>query len=276
MTVRGSKNIYIPVKAEVNEKINLSADVYLFKVVPEVEFNYNPGQFFMVSLWGSGEVPISVASLANESKSERYIEFCIRRVGKVTSAIHKIEKGDFLWIRGPYGKSFPLEYAIGRDMLIVGGGIGLAPLRPVLQWGLKNKKNIKKLTLLYGAKTPEDIIFKEDLKDWADSGINVVLTVDQPNNGWGGNIGLVTTLWHKSEIDFKNAVSFICGPEVMIKAATKDLYFFGMSEERIITTLEAHMKCGVGKCGHCYKEEQYICTDGPVFSYKEIKEYNLF
>lgn len=269
---RPYRNIYIPERTEIKEKLYLTGDVCLFRVESERPFEYNPGQFFMVSLWGAGEVPISVASLSDK---KREIEFCIRRAGKVTSAIHELQEGDSLWIRGPYGKAFPLEYAIGRDMLIVGGGIGLAPLRPVLQWGLKNKNSIKKLSLLYGARTPEDIIFKEDLQDWAERGINVVLTVDRPNNGWDGNVGLVTTLWHKSEIDFKDAVSFICGPEVMIKAAIKDLFFFGMPEERIITTLEAHMKCGVGKCGHCYDGEKYICTDGPVFTYKEIKEFDL-
>lgn len=280
MAVRERNNIYLPVKAEVVEKRHLSADVSLFTVRPDVPFDYRPGQFFMVSLWGAGEVPISVASLRKEGAKRSQqggdlIEFCIRKAGKVTSLIHDVEKGGFLWIRGPYGRSFPLEYATGREMLVVGGGIGLAPLRPVIQWALRERNSIKKVSLLYGARTPDDLIFRDDLKRWAESGVNVVLTVDRATDGWDGNLGVVTTLWHKSEIDFREAVSFICGPEVMIRSAINDLFFFGMPEDRIITTLEAHMKCGVGKCGHCYAGRLYICTDGPVFSFREIKEHTL-
>ncbi len=270
---RNNINIYTPFKAEIKEVRKETADVCLFTVETSVPIQYHPGQFFMLSLWGVGEVPISVASL---NTNQHRVEFCIRRVGHVTSELHKLRKGDSLWLRGPYGNGFPVEKAEGRDVIIVGGGIGLAPLRPLIQWFIKKKDRIGHVTLLYGARTPQDVVFREDMKSWSTEGIKVVQTVDRASDGWDGHVGIVTTLWHEAEVDYRDAVSFICGPEIMIKAAMKDLFFFGMSEDRIITTLEAHMKCGVGKCGHCYAGPKYICTDGPVFTYEEIKRFNLF
>lgn len=306
-----SLNIYLPVKALIRERIDLSRDVVLLKVRPERAFHFHPGQFFMLSLWGSGEVPISVASLPQNE--DGLMEFCIRRVGRVTSSLHTLREGDILWMRGPYGRGFPLEWRSNSEelegetvnspptgtsppteVIIVAGGVGLAPLRPVIQWLSRGERPVKRIILLYGARTPQDILFTKDINDWIKSGVEVHLTVDEDNRDMpegtetylkegviGGEvtvrveIGLVTSLLKKVQMDFGNAMAFVCGPPVMIKIALEELYHLGIPSERIITSLEAHMKCGVGKCGHCYSRDKYICIDGPVFNYREIKELCL-
>ncbi len=265
-----SENIYVPEKGTIVSVNDETANVRLFSVRLNKSVDYKPGQFFMVSLWGAGEVPISVTSLPD---GEGTIEFCIRKAGSVTSRLFALKSGDTLWFRGPYGRPFPLDIARGRDVVIVAGGIGIAPLRPLIEHFSKRKKG--KVVLLYGSRSPEEIIYLNRVEQWKKTGAKVILTVDRGNENWKENIGLVTTLWHLAEVDFKKAVSYICGPEIMIKAAMQDLFFFGMPEDRIITTLEAHMKCGVGKCGHCYASRLYICKDGPVFTYKEIKQHSI-
>ncbi|HEC98756.1 MAG TPA: hydrogenase [Nitrospirae bacterium] len=266
------KNIYLPVNGKIEEIIPQGRDVSLFRVRTQMPLNYVPGQFFMVSVWGAGEVPISVTSLFGADKA---VELCIRRAGFVTETIHSLKAGDPLWLRGPYGNGFPLEISKNRDVVVVAGGIGMAPLRPLIEWFMKKPEDVGRVTLLYGAKTPEDIVFRDEMEDWKERGIKVLLTVDRADECWKGHVGLVTGLWQEVHSDLKKATAYICGPEVMIKAAMGELFLFGMPEERIITTLEAHMKCGVGKCGHCYTGPRYICTDGPVFSYREIKDISI-
>ncbi len=266
------KNIYLPASGKIEEIMPQGRDVSLFRVRTQMPFNYLPGQFFMVSVWGAGEVPISVTSLSGEGNT---VELCIRRAGLVTGAIHSMKAGDTVWLRGPYGNGFPLDISKGRDVVVVAGGIGMAPLRPLLQSFMKKSEDVGRVTLLYGARTPEDIVFRDELEGWKERGIKVLLTVDRADESWKGHVGLVTGLWQEVHSDLQKAAAYICGPEVMIKAVMGELFLLGMPEERIITTLEAHMKCGVGKCGHCYAGPKYICTDGPVFSYGDIKNYSL-
>lgn len=274
-----TENIYLPFPGTVEEVVQKTHDVSLFRIKAHIPLLYKPGQFYMIGLWGAGEVPISIASLQktphNGGDASSFIEFCVRKVGHVTSHIHTLRPGDTLWLRGPYGNGFDLEISRNRDLVIVAGGIGIVPLRPVLQWVIENRDDLRSVTLLYGSRSPSDIVFRDEVPLWQKGGIKVVTTVDRGDENWDGPVGLVTTLWHEAKVDFKRAVALICGPEIMIKAAMQDLFFFGMPDDRIITTLEAHMKCGVGKCGHCYASEKYICTDGPVFSYKEIKQYSI-
>ncbi len=264
------ENIYIPERGTIISVNEETVSVRLFKVRLQRPIEYKAGQFFMVSLWGAGEVPISVTSLPDGNGN---IEFCIRKAGAVTSRLFELKSGDTLWFRGPYGRPFPLDKAKGRDVVIVAGGIGIAPLRPLIEHFSRRKKG--KVVLLYGSRNPDEIIYRNRTEHWQKMGVKVVLTVDRASDSWSGNIGVVTTLWHLTEVDFREAVAYICGPEIMIKAAMQDLFFFGMPEDRIITTLEAHMKCGVGKCGHCYAGRLYICKDGPVFTYKEIKKHGI-
>jgi NAD(P)H-flavin reductase len=266
------ENTYTPLKGTIKQVIEKTADVNLFRVALQQDISYVPGQFFMVSVWGAGEVPISAASHGNYSTS---VEFCIRKTGFVTSAIHVLKEGDELWVRGPYGNGFPLDIAEGRDILIVAGGIGIAPLRPLIFEFSDRKKYPGKFQIIYGAKTPQDIIFLDEMALYREMGAEVMITVDNRNGKWDGRVGLVTDLLPQLMVDIRSAVSYICGPEIMIRNVTRDLSLMGMAQENIITTLEAHMKCGVGKCGHCYSGCQYICTDGPVFNYRQLKEYQM-
>lgn len=273
MTERNKKkqeerNIYIPVEGRIEDIVRQTDDVSLFSIRSLLPMDYTPGQFFMVSVWGYGEVPISVSSICRDA----YItEFCIRNAGYVTNAIHSLGIGDPLWFRGPYGNGFEIEQAGSRDIIIIAGGIGLAPLRPLMQHFTDSPDDYGTLNLICGSKTPDDIIFKNDLDNWKKRSVNVIMTVDTKDNEWKGNVGLVTEFCNLIEADCNKTEAFICGPEMMIVSAIDVLSGMGIPDDRIITTLEAHMKCGVGKCGHCYNGRKYTCTDGPVFSFKEMK-----
>ncbi len=259
-------NIYMPARVKIERIVPLSADAKLFTLCLDGNHRPRAGQFFMVSVMGAGEVPISVASAPGEPLS-----LCIRKVGKVTSAIHELKEGDPVGIRGPYGNCFPAEKARGRDVIFVAGGIGIAPLRPLIREVTSNGKRFGKIFILYGAKTPAEVIFKDELEEWAKDA-SVAMTVDFPDEEWKGHTGVVTRLLDDVDADFSESAAFVCGPEIMIKASLRELSSRGVPEDNIITTLEAHMKCGVGKCGHCYLDSKYICTDGPVFSLKELRD----
>lgn len=261
-------NPYTPIKGRISEILNLTPDMKLFKVKPDVAKDYLPGQFFMVSVWGAGEIPISVSSLPAD-----VLEFCIKKVGRVSGEIHNLEVGQYIYLRGPYGNSFPTDIA-SNGILMIAGGIGILPLRPLIDWLIKYPKG-GQIILFYGSKTPKEILFLDDIEKWRRNGIEVHLTVDMADERWGGSVGLVTELLKGAKLNFKDAISYICGPQVMIKATVKELLSFSMPEERIVTTLEAHMKCGIGKCGHCYGGSKYICIDGPIFTYKEILDYAI-
>jgi len=157
---------------------------------------------------------------------------------------------------------------------MIAGGIGILPLRPLIEWLIKYPKG-RKIILFYGSKTPKEILFLDDIERWRRNGIEVHLTVDMDDKRWDGPVGLVTELFKSVKLNLRDALSYICGPPAMIKTTVKELLSFSMPEERIVTTLEAHMKCGIGKCGHCYGGSKYICIDGPVFTYKEIKDYAI-
>jgi sulfite reductase subunit B len=267
------KGIYIPSKAEIVEILDMTPVIKLFKIKPKRQFRYKPGQFVMVSLWGVGEVPISITSTPG---LHEYIELCIRRVGHVTSAANLLKPSAKIGIRGPFGNTFPIENARGKDVLFVAGGLGIVPLRPLITSIINEKNNFKRIALIYGSCNPTEILFKDDINIWQKKGMHITLTVERKDKGWKGNAGLVTEYLKRPKISFRNAYAFICGPPIMIKATSKGLSLIGMPEDNIFTTLEAHMKCGVGKCGHCYVDGKYICTDGPIFSYAEIKKHSLF
>ncbi len=264
-------NIYTPVACEIRSIVQETTDVRLYRLSLPAGTAARPGRFFMVSLWGAGEVPISIASPSDSDS----LELCIRKAGLVTSAMDDLKEGDLLWLRGPYGNGFPLEIAEGVEIVIVAGGIGMAPLRPLLSEFTTPGKGYGKVTLIYGSRTPDEILFKEEIEQYQAMGIRVMLCVDRGNREWTGHVGLVTDLLGDIGGEMGSAVAYLCGPEIMIRNVTRNLSRMGMAEDRIITTLEAHMKCGVGKCGHCYGGVKYICTDGPVFSYREILENRI-
>ena len=269
---RKQKDLYLPIEAKIIDIADLAQDVKLFRLERPKGFFYSPGQFVMASVWGAGDVPISITSTYEIHKE---IELCIRKVGQVTSALHALRPNDNIGIRGPFGNRFPFEVAMGRDVLFVAGGIGIAPLRSLVNLVIKEKRKFGKIALIYGSRNPSEALFMEEIEQWKGQGIDVALTVDVTAEGWQHNTGLVTEFINNQKIDFKSSYAYICGPHPMIKAVMRDLSFLGMSQEKIITTLEAHMKCGVGKCGHCYTDGKYVCTDGPVFNFDEIKRIGM-
>ncbi len=266
-----TENIYLPIKGTIREASELSKDVKAFSIDLPEELSYRPGQFVMVSVFGAGEVPISITSTPGVTKG---LELCVRTVGQVTSAINRLKAGDSIWVRGPYGKPFPVENGT-RDILFVCGGIGIVPIRPLINLVMQNPKKRKRVSVIYGCRNPFEVLLMKEIETWADQGANVVLTVDSCDDRWKGCTGVVTEHLGKARVDFRDCTAYICGPHVMIQAVMRDLSFMGMPDERIITTLEAHMKCGVGKCGHCYCGGKLICEEGPVFSLAEIKKENL-
>lgn len=269
-----NRNIYLPFRTSIAAVKEITKGVKLYSIAAPDDFSYQPGQFVMVSILGVGEVPISITSTPGLTV---HLELCIRTVGHVTSALNSLSAGDTIWVRGPYGRPFPINGV--EDILFICGGIGLVPLRPLINLMIdKRRQSGGKgvVTVLYGSRNPSEVLFMDEVEAWQEQGVNVVLTVDTCNmESWRGCTGLVTDHFGRANVDFRNSMAYICGPHVMIQAAMRDLSLMGMPDDRIITTLEAHMKCGVGKCGHCYCGGKLICEEGPVFSLEEIKKYRI-
>ena len=269
------KNEYIPYPAIIESIRDESFDTKTFKVVFEdkglaASFNYKPGQFVQLSLLGIGEAPISITSSPYNQGS---LEFTIRAAGKLTRAIHELKPGDKIHVRGPYGNSFPFEEVKGKNLYFVAGGIGLPPLRSVINAVFNKREEFGKIKVLYGAKTPDELCFKEELNRWQDiPDTEVLLTVDKPDENWKGNVGVVTTLWDKTDITSSNGVAYVCGPPIMIRFVIERLTRTGFRDENIYISLERYMKCGIGKCGHCNIGATFVCIDGPVFSYNQLKK----
>ncbi len=264
-------NIYLPVKTEIQSVKELTKDVRLFSLSLPDGFTYRPGQFVIVSVWGAGEVPISITSTPG---ARRGLEICVRSVGLVTTAINSLKAGESIWVRGPYGRPFPVH--TDRDILFIGGGIGIVPLRPLINEILMSTEAHNTVSIIYGSRNPLEVMLADEIGDWMERGAHVIMTVDACNtDSWKGCTGLVTEHLGRAHMDFKNGTAYICGPHVMIQAAMRDLSLMGMPDDRIITTLEAHMKCGMGKCGHCFCGGKLICEEGPVFTYEEIKKYGI-
>ncbi|UCE50083.1 MAG: FAD/NAD(P)-binding protein [Phycisphaerales bacterium] len=267
------KNVYLPNIAIIDGIRDETGDVKTFtlrfKDAVQQDLTFRPGQFFEVSIFGVGEMPISIASTPSRSG---FFELSVKNVGLVSSKLHNMAPGLEVGIRGPFGNGFPYEEVFGKELLFVGGGIGLAPLRSLINHVLDNRDNFGKVTILYGSRNPADLVFKDEFEVWKEQpDVTVLVTVDRGDEVWTGNVGVVTTLLPKAGIESENAVAFVCGPPVMIPFVIRDLLELGFTEDTIISTLERHMKCGVGKCGHCCIGPKYVCVDGPVFSYRQMK-----
>lgn len=235
-----------------------------------LKFNYRPGQFLMMSLPGEGEAPFSISSTPSRPGM---LEFCIRKTGTLTETLFGLKENQTVGVRGPYGNGFPMEKMEGKDIMIVAGGLGAAPLRSLLLYVLDNRDRFGKLTYLHGAKTPGEMLFREEfmqLKERED--LNCLLTVDKDDTGkWSERVGLITTLFKDlGPIDAKNTYAVVCGPPVMYKFVMEHLVKRNIPKHQILMTLERRMKCGVGKCGHCAIEYLYTCIDGPVFSWWDV------
>jgi len=273
VTDHPSMNLYVPMVAIIDDIVDETPDTKTFKLRFEDKdytksFSWEPGQFVEVTVFGAGEAPIGFASNPLEKS---FFELTVVDRGKVTKAMHKLNVGDKVGVRGPLGNCWPLDEVKGRNLVIISGGCGLAPLRPAILRVLDERESYNDLCLLYGARTPDDRNFKYDLELWSKrQDMRLLETVDVPDETWNHNVGVVTTLFEKVEIDVSNAVVFTCGPPIMIKFATIALLRMGFSEDRIVMSMERYMKCGVGKCGHCCVNHVYLCTEGPVFTYKDL------
>jgi NAD(P)H-flavin reductase len=248
-------------------------DTFSFELMAENgsgAFRFMPGQFNMLYVFGIGEVPISISGDPGDSKR---LVHTVRRVGAVTRGISSLKRGMQLGVRGPFGSHWPVERASGKDLLIIAGGIGLAPLRPALYYALANRANLGKLCLLYGTRTPEDVLYVKELAQWGGRGdLQTLVTVDRASQQWTGNVGVVTTLIAKAQFDAANAVAMVCGPEIMMRFTIRELQKRGISDENIYISMERNMKCAVGFCGHCQFGPTFICKDGPVFRYSNVQQ----
>lgn len=240
-----------------------------FEDVAGDPIEFVPGQFMMLYVFGLGEVPISIAG---NRLDDHTLMHTVRAVGAVTDGICGLETGDEVGIRGPFGTGWPLEAAIGRDLLIITGGIGLAPLRPAVLQAIDTSDKLSSLSLLYGARTPKDLLYKQDLLGWeASTDINVETTVDRAGFDWRGDVGLVTTLLPRIDFEPENTDAFVCGPEVMMRVVARELRNTGVPKERIAVSLERNMKCGIGFCGHCQYGSDFLCKTGPVVPFDRFE-----
>ena len=227
---------------------------------------FTPGQFTMVYVHGIGEVPISIAG---NPESPEVLTHTVRAVGGVTNAIVGLNLGDVVGIRGPFGKGWPKT--VGKDLLVIAGGIGLAPVRPMIHHALANRDEYQCLGLAYGARAPSEVLYRDELREWNDRpDINIEVTVDRAERGWRGSVGVVTPLVQRLRCAAGDAVAVICGPEVMMKIVARTLADRGVLEENIYVSLERNMKCGIGFCGHCQFGSDFMCKDGPVVPYMAV------
>jgi len=267
-------SIYVPVMARIAEIRQMTALEKLFTVeLPEgLSLDHTPGQFVGVSVFGVGEAPISISS--SPSRSNGNFEMCVRSVGDVTRALHTLESGANIGIRGPFGKGFPIKKFWGKDMLFIAGGLGLPPMRSLINQILDERSKFGRIIILYGVKKPDEFLFTDELETWrARPDVELHLTVDRSDDTWRGNVGVITTLIPQIKVYSPNTVAVVIGPPVMYKFVLVELLGLGLGirEGNIWLSLERRMKCGVGKCGHCQMNNIYTCQEGPCFSYAQIK-----
>jgi len=270
--VKQSDSIYMPIPARVTAVSTLTAQEKLFTIeLPYgLTLDHEPGQFVQVTVFGVGEAPISISS--SPSRSNGTFELCIRKVGDLTNVIHRLEQGAMVGIRGPFGRGFPVERFRGKDLLFVCGGLGMAPLRSLLNEVLDDRGNYGRVILLYGARQPADLLFRDELAEWeARDDVEVHLTVDCPDNGWDRCVGVITRLFPEVEVDARNTVAVVVGPPVMYRFVLKELKKLRIPKGNIWFSFERRMKCGVGKCGHCQLNHVYTCQSGPSFNYAELE-----
>lgn len=253
--------------------IKESHDTFSLQLAPQsgaAEYPFAPGQFNMLYVYGVGEVPISISG---DPTKPATLVHTTREVGTVTSAMRKLKVGDTIGVRGPYGSAWPVEKAEGSDVVLVTGGIGLAPLRPVIYYLLANRNKYGRIALLYGARTPEDILFRKDLEKWRGRfDLETFLTVDRASGAWRGNVGVVTQLIKRSPFDPLHTVAMVCGPEIMMRFTVMELEKRGVTFDNIFVSMERNMKCGIGLCGHCQLGPTFVCKDGPVYCYEQLKD----
>ncbi len=276
------RNPYLPIPVKVKKTFIESEDrmlktldlIFLNKENKE-NFKFMPGQFCEISLWGKGEAPFGIASSPLEKD---YLRFTVNRAGVVTTALHYLKEGDELGIRGPLGNHYPIDIFKGKNVIIIGGGFAFTTLRALIKYLIAYREDFKDITIIYGARTPGMLLYKEELKEWEKRrDLKVYITVDKGNEAWQGLVGFVPRIVEKVAPGPKDAYAVICGPPIMIKFTLPKLTALGFPSEKIYTSLEMRMKCGIGMCGRCNIGKFYVCKDGPVFSLAQLeslpKEY---
>jgi len=265
------QSIYLPQLATIERVETMTATEKYFQIrlKSKKELGHKPGQFVEVSVFGIGEAPISVSSSPTQGKG---FELVVRKVGNVTGALHRLQAGSTIGIRGPFGKNFPIEESKGRDLLFVAGGIGLVPTRSFINYVLDNRKDYGRVIILFGSRSPVERLFTDELASWGKrSDVEYLETVDRGDESWKGNVGVITTLFPKIDINPAKTTCIIVGPPIMYRFAIVEAKKKNIKEEDIIVSLERRMKCGVGKCGHCQINNLYCCLDGPVFKLSDIQ-----
>lgn len=270
------KNPYLPIPVKVGktfieseERMLKTLDLLFLNKKDEENFKFMPGQFCEISVWGKGEAPFGIAS----SPTERgFLKFTVNRAGVVTTALHYLKDGDEVGIRGPLGNHYPVDIFKGKNMVIIGGGFAFTTLRALIKYLLAFREDFKDITIIYGARTPGMLLYKEELKEWERrKDLKVYVTVDEGDEAWQGLVGFVPRIVEKMAPSPKDAYAVICGPPIMIKFTLPKLTALGFPSEKIYTSLEMRMKCGIGMCGRCNIGKFYVCKDGPVFSLAQLE-----
>ena len=270
------KNIYQPYLMEIIKVVPETGDTKTFHIQFQEaslreSFSFVAGQFAEYSVFGEGEATFCISSSPTRMS---HLEFSVKRVGRVTHALHQLNEGDTIGFRGPYGNHFPLDKLKEKNLLFIGGGIGMAPLRSLIHNVVDTRADYREITILYGARSPQDLCFQYDLESWGGNpSLEMVTTVDVGNDNWKGKVGLVPMVLEEIKPSSKETMAITCGPPIMIRYTLKSLEKLGFTPSQVWTTLEMKMKCGLGKCGRCNIGPLYVCQDGPVFSLEEIKKF---
>jgi len=265
------EDLYAPVMARIVQAKRLTAMEMFYRIeLPDgAELDHQPGQFVELSIFGVGEAPFSISS---SPTSRGGFDLGVRRAGMLTDVLARLGEGSKVGIRGPFGNGIDVEKFKGKDVLIVAGGIGLVPMRSMINYVIDNRKDFGRLIICYGSKSDTDLLFTDEIKQWeADPSIDFHVTVDQGSAGWDGNTGVITTLIPGLALDLNNTLAIVCGPPIMYRFVLMALKSRGLPEKQIYMSLERRMKCGVGKCGHCQINSSYVCQDGPVYHYPDIQ-----
>jgi len=263
-------NPYAYVPSEVLDVITETPTIKTLVLKPETPIGFKAGQFVALSVPGVGECPFTPSS---RPSMQDIIHLSIMKVGRVTERIHELKKGDRVGVRGPLGNGYPLDYFKGKEILVLGGGCGFAPLRSLMYSFFDLSGQLKKLYYRGGCRTAKDLLYRKEMEEWAKRpDLNMRLTVDQGDPEWKGNVGVVTTILDDVEMDFAQAIAVVCGPPIMMKFGTMKLLQMGFKETNVYLSMEKNMSCGVGKCGHCRLGIYYACKHGPVFRYDQVKD----
>ena len=265
------KNPYRPIEAEVIKVITETPAIKTIRFRPKEPIIFETGQFIELTIPGVGEAPFTPSS---RPSVKEIMEVTVMKVGKVTEKIHQLKKGDIIGVRGPLGRGYPLDEFKGKEILVVGGGCGFAPLRSLMYELFDRSDQFKKLFFRGGCKTPKELVYRDETEEWAKrDDLNLKVTVDAGDDKWKGHVGLVTTILDDVDIDCKSGIAVVCGPPIMMKFATKKLLDMGFKRKNVYLSMEKNMSCGIGKCGHCRVGIYYACKDGPVFTYDKIKNF---